>query len=390
MEGTNMDTTTASPLISAAHKVSNFGRWLIEPSRKIIDPAQRRKARLLSIFLLCLFLLFLAINFVYLFTVPGYSVPVADLLGYIFLTVTYIISRSRFTGLAVIILLVMFPLNVFGNVMDGTSINLAATLSFLLPSFVLASIFLKPLGTAIYGYGINLIVFLLPKLAPSVVPNLSEVLGPLSAGMVVVTLCIISIVNRDQIECDHQENLRSAYDNTLEGWSRALEIRDKETQGHSHRVTELTLRLARACGLHGEDLEYLYRGALLHDIGKMAIPDSILMKKTLLNDEEWKVMRAHPKIAYDMLSSISFLRPALVIPAYHHEWWNGEGYPSGLSGEQIPLPARIFAIIDVWDALLSDRPYRKAWSKDRALKYFQVFCKLCFKFFLRNKAHELM
>jgi putative nucleotidyltransferase with HDIG domain len=195
--------------------------------------------------------------------------------------------------------------------------------------------------------------------------------GSLATGVIVVTLCAISITHRDQIERDRQAELREAYDNTLEGWSHALEIRDKETEGHSHRVTELTLRLGRACGLDADELEYLYRGALLHDIGKMAIPDSILTKQSGLDAEEWTVMRTHPKIAFDMLSAISFLKPALVIPAYHHEWWNGEGYPFGLKGEQIPLPARIFAVADVWDALLSDRPYRKAWTEEQAIKYLQ-------------------
>lgn len=365
------NTVFSSWLRSTRDKVSALGGWLVKPSKNIKDVAQRRKAQLLSIFLICLFLLFLTINFVYLFTVPGYRFPAADLIGYGFLTITYILSRSRFTGVAVLLLLIMFPMNVFQNVMEGTSLNLMATLSFLIPSYVLASIFLNPWGTAIYGYGINGIVFLLPALAPNVVTDSSEILGSLSVGMVVVTLCIVWIVHRNQIERDHQAELRGAYDSTLEGWSRALEIRDKETKGHSHRVTELTLRLARACGIRGEELEYLYRGALLHDIGKMAIPDSILMKKTLLDDGEWKVMRTHPKIAYDMLATISFLQPALVIPAYHHEWWNGQGYPFGLCGDQIPLPARIFAVVDVWDALLSDRPYRNAWTKDQVIQYLK-------------------
>jgi putative nucleotidyltransferase with HDIG domain len=187
--------------------------------------------------------------------------------------------------------------------------------------------------------------------------------------LICVTLLIISIQNRNRIERGRQSEMRKAYDGTLEGWSHALEIRDKETEGHSKRVTELTLRLGRACGLQGEDLDSLYRGALLHDIGKMAIPDAILTKKTSLDEEEWTVMRTHPKIAFDMLSAIAFLQPALVVPAYHHEWWNGEGYPSGLRGEQIPLPARIFSVVDVWDALLSTRPYRKAWTKEQALQY---------------------
>jgi putative nucleotidyltransferase with HDIG domain len=346
-------------------------RWLVEPSRKIHDPAKRRKARLLSFFLVCLFLLFLSVNLAYLFTIPGYRFPIADLIGYGVLTVTYIISRTRLTGLAVIVLLVMFPLNVFENILAGTSFNIDVTLSFLLPSYVLASIFLTAFWMAVFGYGANLIVFLLPVLAPKMVPSIAVIVGPLAVGLISVTLLIIFIENRNQIERDRQSELRKAYDNTLEGWSRALEIRDKETEGHSQRVTRLTLQLARACGLSGEELEYIYRGALLHDIGKMAIPDAILTKKGSLNDEEWAVMRTHPRIAYDMLSEISFLQPALVVPANHHERWNGEGYPSGLRGEEIPLTARIFAVVDVWDALLSDRPYRKAWTKEQAIQYLK-------------------
>ena len=345
--------------------------WLIEPSQKIHDPASRRKARLLSFFLICLFLLFLSVNLAYLFTIPGYRFPVADLIGYGVLIITYAISRTCLTGLAIVVLLVMFPLNVFENILSGTSLNIAVTLSFLLPSYVLASIFLPGIWMALFGYGINLIVFLLPVLAASTVHSFSDIIGSLAVGLISVTLLIISIVNRNQIERDRQSELRKAYDNTLEGWSRALEIRDKETEGHSQRVTRLTLSLGRACGLRGEELEYLYRGALLHDIGKMAIPDAILSKKTSLDDDEWAVMRTHPKIAYDMLSAIAFLQPALVIPANHHERWNGEGYPSGLRGEEIPLLARIFSVVDVWDALLSDRPYRKAWTKEQALQYLK-------------------
>jgi hypothetical protein len=369
-----MDT---SPLnhSSQPSSLKKFGaqvtRLLIEPSQKIHDFAKRRQARLLSFFLVCLVLLFLSVNLAYLFTVPGYRFPIADLIGYGVLGVTYVISRTRLTWLAVLILLIMFPMNVFQNILGGTSLNIVVTLCFLLPSYVLASIFLSGIWMGLYGYGINLIIFLLPLLVPNIVHSLSDVLGPLAIGVVCVTLLVISIENRNQIERDRQSELRKAYDSTLEGWSRALEIRDKETEGHSKRVTKLTLSLGRACGLEGDELDYLYRGALLHDIGKMAIPDAILTKKTSLDDEEWIVMRTHPKIAYDMLSAIAFLQPALVVPAYHHEWWNGGGYPAGLRGEEIPLPARIFSVVDVWDALLSDRPYRKAWTKEQALQYLK-------------------
>jgi putative nucleotidyltransferase with HDIG domain len=348
-----------------------LARWLIEPTSKIKDPAQRRKARLLSFFLLCLFLLFLGVNISYVITIPDYRFPLADLIGYGVLTVTYILSRTRLTSLAVIILLIMFPMNVFQNIISGTTLVMTVTLSYLLPSYILASIFLPTFWMALFGYGINLIVFLLPIMVPQAVQGMTEIIGPLSVGLISVTLLIIAMENRNRIERDRQSELRKAYDNTLEGWSRALEIRDKETEGHSHRVTTLTLQLARACGLRAEELEYIYRGALLHDIGKMAIPDSILLKNTTLNEEEWAVMRTHPRIAYDMLSSIAFLEPAMVVPAYHHEWWNGKGYPSGLHGEEIPLPARIFAVVDVWDALLSDRPYRKAWTREQAFQHLK-------------------
>jgi putative nucleotidyltransferase with HDIG domain len=163
--------------------------------------------------------------------------------------------------------------------------------------------------------------------------------------------------------------LSLAYDTTLEGWSRALDLRDKETEGHTQRVTEVTMRLARAIGVSEAELVHLRRGALLHDIGKMGIPDSILLKPGPLTDWEWDIMRRHPVYAYELLSPISFLRPALEIPHYHHEKWDGTGYPSGLKGEQIPQAARIFAIADVWDALRSDRPYRLAWPEEKVREH---------------------
>jgi putative nucleotidyltransferase with HDIG domain len=158
--------------------------------------------------------------------------------------------------------------------------------------------------------------------------------------------------------------LSQAYDNTLEGWSRALDLRDEETEGHSRRVTEMTLRLARAIGVPEAEMVHIRRGALLHDIGKMGIPDSILLKPGPLTDDEWKTMRQHPTYAYLLLSPITFLRPALDIPYCHHEKWDGTGYPRRLKGEEIPLAARIFAVVDVWDALNSNRPYRRAMPRE--------------------------
>jgi PAS domain S-box-containing protein/putative nucleotidyltransferase with HDIG domain len=167
-------------------------------------------------------------------------------------------------------------------------------------------------------------------------------------------------------------DLAVAYDSTIEGWSRALDLRDQETQGHSRRVTEMTLSLARALGLSDEELVHVRRGALLHDIGKMGIPDAILLKPGPLTEQEWTIMRWHPTLAYQLLQPITYLWPALDIPYRHHEKWDGSGYPQGLKGAQIPLAARAFAVVDVWDALTSDRPYRPAWSWDRTFAHIRA------------------
>lgn len=163
--------------------------------------------------------------------------------------------------------------------------------------------------------------------------------------------------------------LTLAYDATIEGWAHALELRDGETEGHSHRVAAMTVALASEMGLKGEDLLHIRRGALLHDIGKMAIPDDILKKQDQLTDEEWEIMRKHPLYSVQLLEPIDFLRPALSIPQAHHEWWDGNGYPRQLKGEEIPLAARIFAVVDVWDALIYSRRYREGWEKGRVVEY---------------------
>jgi PAS domain S-box-containing protein len=167
------------------------------------------------------------------------------------------------------------------------------------------------------------------------------------------------------------QSLTLAYDATIEGWSRALDMRDRETEGHSRRVTEKTLELAKAMEVPHDQLIHIRRGALLHDIGKMGIPDAILLKLGKLTEEEWHLMKTHPQLAYDMLCPIQHLGPALDIPLSHHEKWDGSGYPRGLKGEEIPLAARIFAVVDVWDALMSDRPYRTGWPRDQVLEYIR-------------------
>ena len=168
------------------------------------------------------------------------------------------------------------------------------------------------------------------------------------------------------------EELALAYEAAIEGWARALELRDKETEGHTRRVTDMTLKLAQAMGITEPALRHMRRGALLHDIGKMGIPDSILRKPEALTPEEWKIMQQHPAYAYNLLKGISYLREDLDIPYCHHEKWDGTGYPRGLKGEEIPLSARIFAVADVYDALRSDRPYRRGWDDQTTLEYIRA------------------
>lgn len=183
----------------------------------------------------------------------------------------------------------------------------------------------------------------------------------------------VAIHNASLIKNLQSKNLELsvAYDTTLEGWARALELRDMETEGHSRRVTNLFMQLARRLGIQETELVHLRRGAWLHDIGKIGIPDNILLKPGPLDEMEWEIMRRHPETARQFLSSIPYLQQAIAIPYLHHEKWDGSGYPLGLKGEEIPLQVRIFSIIDVWDALRSDRPYRKAWTKEKALQFVE-------------------
>jgi len=183
----------------------------------------------------------------------------------------------------------------------------------------------------------------------------------------------IAIDNVELFKNLHRSNLELtlAYDTTLAGWGKALELRDKETQGHTNRVVKLTVELARRMGVSGEDLTNIMRGTLLHDIGKMGIPDNILNKPEALNEEEWEIMRQHPQFAYDLIYPIPYLRSAVQIPYGHHERWDGSGYPQGLKEKEIPLAARIFAVVDIWDALLNDRVYRNAWPEEKVIEYLK-------------------
>jgi len=188
------------------------------------------------------------------------------------------------------------------------------------------------------------------------------------AGQAAIAIDNINLFN--DLQYSNRE-LVQAYDATIEGWAQALELRDMETEGHSRRVVELTLKLAREMGVEKKQLIHIRRGALLHDIGKMGVPDAILQKPGKLNEAEWKIMREHPVFAYKWLAPIEFLKPALDIPYCHHERWDGSGYPRGLSKNEIPLSARIFSVVDVWDAMTSDRFYRKRLPKNEVAEYLK-------------------
>jgi len=201
--------------------------------------------------------------------------------------------------------------------------------------------------------------------------------GGLTLLMLLVVVVVLLIrMNRFLLNSLKEERksateLEKTYDETLEGWARVLELRDIETAGHCHRVCEITKRLATKTGLENGDMVDLHRGSLLHDIGKMGIPDSILLKPGKLTDEEFCQMKDHTTYAYDLLAHIPYLRKALDIPYCHHEKWDGTGYPRGLKGTAIPLSARVFSMVDVYDALVSDRPYRAAWTEEKALAYIK-------------------
>ncbi|MBI5302262.1 MAG: HD domain-containing protein [Chloroflexi bacterium] len=185
-------------------------------------------------------------------------------------------------------------------------------------------------------------------------------------------ILLYTLIQRDFSALENSRRaLEHNYDATLKSWVHALDLRDHETSNHTQRVCDLTLRVARAMGVGATELEHIRRGALLHDIGKIGVPDHILRKPGKLDDAEWIIMRQHPTMAYQTLAGISFLNAALDIPYCHHEKWDGTGYPRGLRGDQIPLAARIFAVADVWDALLSNRPYRRAWEPDQVIEYIQ-------------------
>ncbi len=259
-----------------------------------------------------------------------------------------------------------------GEIIAGNVVDMPATERARLSPFQIKSLLLIPLFVSGEWYGY--IGFDCCKSAriwtDQEIALLKVTAAQISAGIENHRLLEEVLLDARMLEHSNKE-LSQAYEATLEGWARALELRDSATEGHARRVADLALTIGKGMGLGENQLIHLHRGALLHDIGKIAVPDEILRKPGALNDEEWAIMKDHPIHAYEMLSRINYLRPALAIPCSHHERWDGSGYPQGLKGEDIPLPARIFAVVDVWDALRSDRPYRKAWSTEQTIAHLR-------------------
>jgi putative nucleotidyltransferase with HDIG domain len=258
------------------------------------------------------------------------------------------------------------------SLIDGVGLQDAGMIAY--PLLIVFTSFminrLAALITAILSIGSVLLVYFLDRMGlldPSVYSNEDQILVIIVLLIATGFLLWAVMENWERI----MQNLIETYDLTLSGWSKALEFRDQETEGHSQRVVELTVKIAKRLGMSETELQDIRRGALLHDIGKMAIPDKILSKQGRFTDDEWLVVKKHPGNAKDLLENIPFLKSALDIPYYHHERWDGSGYPEGLTKENIPIAARIFAVVDVWDALTSIRPYRQAWPQKEAVKYIR-------------------
>lgn len=348
---------------------------------EIDDPVMKRKGRLLALFLgLCWILLtYSMINtiVVYLFQPNAeYRLYIIEnLIGYIpFLAFWWMYKKG--------IVLLTASLAISFVIIGSLALGDARYIEYLMIVFALpigmSSFIIRPTSSFWFA-GLTTAGYTISSLLTSYAWEYN-----LTAVVALFALAFMTWATASQLEQTISQNdkllddlkksndeIQTAYQTTLEGWSRALEIRDRETQGHTKRVTDLTLQIARRMKFDDETLKHIHRGVLLHDIGKLGIPDEILRKPGPLTEKETQIMRLHPQIAHELLKPIDYLKPALNIPRYHHEKWDGSGYPHGMKGEEIPLEARIFAVVDVFDALTHNRVYRKAMKIEEAIEYIR-------------------
>lgn len=356
---------------------------LIEPRASFQNNDERRRARLLSSIVILLFPVIFLVGIVLmplisdaprLWQSPTFFPATSAL---VISMIAYILNRAGYFRTAAALYIFIFIAAPFAAVTADISLNNIAIGTLMVGGvFLTTALFSNIYFSTLAIISVVGMTLLIPLIAQGT--SLENIAALLAANITISLLILLYSSFRNGLEIhrhaqlnDLNFQLQESYYATLEGWARALELMDKETEGHTRRVLERTVKLATELGIRGEELENMRRGALLHDIGKMGIPESILLKRGKLTKDDWEIIRTHPKIAYDLLQPISFLRPALDIPYSHHEKWDGTGYPQGLAGEEIPLAARLFSVVDVWDALLSDRPYRRAWPNEKVLEYIK-------------------
>ena len=344
---------------------------------KAVEPGDQRRGRLMAMYLIMVVVILVHVtvsNLAYLLfkTEGGYDIYVLqDVIGLVIFYAFWNFNRMGYTKLTAH---VCINLTILGAILLYSPKDLELTMVILALPVITSSFVIHPAASFFYallimiGYTYSNYYY-----AGFATYNFTGVLA-------LFAIAVFTFFTAWQLDHTLQKNqsllkdLQSSYETTLDSWSRALDLRDKETEGHTQRVTKLTWKIALAMKIPEDDLLHIRRGSLLHDIGKLGVPDEILHKHGPLTTDEWKIMRQHPQFAYDLLYPIEYLRPAMDIPYSHHEKWDGTGYPQGLKGKEIPLFARIFAIADVYDALTSDRPYRAAWPKERVLEYIQKGC----------------
>lgn len=346
-------------------------RWLIQPSNSVSGVEDRLKAELLSSLILLLILLLVVSRLAGMASTPESAFVLTDAVGIALLVAAYGFSRSKWFKVGAWLVIFPIPVLVLISLLIANSIESQYNMMYLIISLILVSIFFKVRGIITFTLITVGMIYSLPQFMSEPLLTVEATNRSLTAFLLSAALLTVFVLVRNQVEGERLKEFSSAYDATIQGWARALELRDKETLGHSKRVTALSLRLAERVGVKQENMEHIRRGALLHDIGKMSIPDTILTKVGPLTGEDWVILKRHPEIGYELLKSIEHLQPALDIPLYHHEKWDGSGYPYGLEGREIPLAARIFAIVDVWDSLLSERPFREAWPRQIAVAYME-------------------